>query len=88
MGLRVSQVNNRLMWLVAHGQTARVELTPTLGEIKALHEEYWQSELSLTRWSAQKNLVRKVISSHFRKHELPIRATKPGPAPRSLAVAE
>jgi DNA-binding NarL/FixJ family response regulator len=88
MGLRVSQVNNRLAWLVAHGQTARVELTPTSGEIKALHQDYWQSGLSLRSWSAQKNLVRKVITSHFRKHSLPIRPTKPGPAPRSLAVAE
>ncbi|HVA20147.1 MAG TPA: hypothetical protein VMU55_08225 [Solirubrobacteraceae bacterium] len=88
MGLRVSQVNNRLMWLVAHGQTARVELTPTSQEITALHEDYWQSGLSLRSWSAQKNLVRKVITSHFRKHGLPVRPTKPGPAPRSLAVAE
>jgi DNA-binding NarL/FixJ family response regulator len=88
MGLRVSQVNNRLMWLVAHGQTARVELTPTSQEIKALHQDYWHSGLSLRSWSAQKNLVRKVITSHFRKHSLPIRPTKPGPAPRSLAVAE
>jgi DNA-binding CsgD family transcriptional regulator len=87
MGLRVSQVNSRLAWLVAHGQTARVDLTPTSGEIKELHHDYWQSGLSLTSWSAQKNLVRKVIASHFHKHGLPIRQTKPGPAPRSLAVA-
>jgi hypothetical protein len=85
MGLRVSQVNNRLAWLVAHGQTARVELTPTAEEIKALHEDYWQSGLSLRSWSVQKNLIRKVITSHFRKHGLPIRPTKPGPAPRVRA---
>ena len=73
MGLRISQVNNRLAWLVAHGHTARVELTPTAEEIKELHQDYWQSGLSLTRWSEQKNLVRKVITSHFHKHGLPIR---------------
>jgi DNA-binding CsgD family transcriptional regulator len=88
MDLRVSQVNNRLTWLVTHGQIARVDLTPTSEEIKVLHQDYWHSGLSLSAWSAQKNLVRKVITSHFHKHGLPIRPTKPGPAPRSLAVAE
>ncbi len=73
MGLRVSQVNNRLMWLVAHGHTPRVELTPTAEEIKALHLDYWQSGLSLSSWAAQANIYRQVITRHFRKRGLPIR---------------
>jgi DNA-binding NarL/FixJ family response regulator len=88
MGLRFGQVNSRLSRLVDDGKIARERSEFSPERVKALHHDYWQSGRSLTSWSAQKNILRQVITRHFRKHGLPIRPTKPGPAPRSLAVAE
>jgi DNA-binding CsgD family transcriptional regulator len=83
MDLRYGQVTSRLSILVADGIVTRVRSEFTAKRVKELHKDYWGSGLSLRSWSAQKNIHRPVISRHFRKHGLPIRPTKPGPAPRS-----
>ena len=73
MGLRFNQVSSRLTVLQEEGRIVRVGPAPSRERIKALHEDYLQSGLSLSRWCAQENLSRPVMSRRFRKLGLPIR---------------
>ena len=88
MDLRVDQVDNRLARLVADGEITRPPSPFTAERVQELHQDYWHSGLSLTVWSAQMNLLRPVISRHFRKHGLPIRTKSELSRLRAALTAE